>query len=217
MRRFAPLELTILAIIAVMLVIGWRIYGTGEMGRFAGVTKAQHAPSQLYARMLVRYDKPPIYDEEYLMQDVEGVSTFQYRIRGYNGRQITVTAPAAEVYDVSFFFGALDQIGIWQLTNRAPRPNADAFYTVYVHQLADFKEGTRTVTFTNPEYWANLTSRRYDIDLSKQNPNDILHLQSTSLADPRYVKIVDEFRNFGPSEFRHNVAQAQARIRMGHS
>jgi hypothetical protein len=217
MRRLSTIQIIIFAIVAVGLAIGWRIYGTGEMGRFAGVNRAQHAPSQLYARMLVHYDKPPIYEEEYRMQDVEGVSTYDYRIRSYNGRQITVTAPAAQVYDVSFFFGELDQTGIWQLTDRPPRPNADAHYTLYVRQLADFKEGARTITFTNPRYWATVTGRQYAIDLSKQNPNDLLHLQSTSLADPRYLKIVNDFRNFGPPEFRRNVAQAQVRIRMGHS
>lgn len=213
MRRIAPLEIAIVVLIAAMLYIGWRVYGAGEMGRFSGVTRAQHAPSELYARLLIRYPKPPVYEEEYRMQDIEGVSTFQYRIRGYNGRQITVTAPPATVYDVSFFFGALDQDGIWQLVDKSPRADADAYYTIYVKQLADFKQGARTVTFTNPRYWATTAGREYSLDLSKDKPNDLLHLQSTQLADPRYSKIVDEFRNFGPPEFRHNVAAAQARIR----
>src|SRR5579871_1449612 len=121
MRRF-PIEIFIVVLCAVMLALGWRIYGTGEMGRFGPAVHAQHAPSQLYARMLVRYAKPPIYEEEFTMSDVEGVSKFDYRIRGVNGHQIRVTAPAARVYDVSFFFGRLGQDGIWQLEDKAPRP-----------------------------------------------------------------------------------------------
>ena len=213
MRRLPPMEITILVILAVALVVGWRIYGTGEMGRFGPVVKAQKAPSELYARMTIRYDHPPIYEEEYRMQDVEGVSTFSYRVRSYNCKQITVNAPARRVYDVSFFFGALDMDGVWQLVNRPPRPDADAFYTVYVKQLADFKQGERTVTFTDPKYWATTAGRQYSIDLSKQSPNDLLHMQSTSLADPHYQKIVDDFRTFGPPEFRKNVETAQARAR----
>jgi len=38
-------------------------------------------------------------------------------------------------------------------------------------------------------------------------------MQSAQLADPRYLQIVKDFRNFGPDEFRHNVTVAQTRIR----
>ena len=153
MRRF-PIELFIVAVAVVMLILGWRIYGAGEMGRFGPAVHAQKAPSELYARLLIRYPKPPVFEEEYRMSDIEGVSKFDYRVRGYNGRQITVKAPAARVYDVSFFLGRLDQDGIWDLVDKPPRPDVDAFYTVYVKQLADYKQGQRTVTFTNPKYWA---------------------------------------------------------------
>src|SRR5690242_20584934 len=149
-----------------MLILGWRIYGAGEMGRFGPAIRAQKAPSELYARLLIRYPKPPIYEEEYRMSDIEGVSKFDYRIRGFNGRQITVTAPAARGYDVSFFFGKLDQDGIWDLVDKPPRPDADAHYTVYVRQLADYKEGQHTVTFTNPKYWATKAGQQFEIDLS---------------------------------------------------
>jgi hypothetical protein len=162
---------------------------------------------------LIQYDKPPIFEEEYRMQDVEGVSSFTYRVRGYNGRQVTVTAPPAAVYDVSFFFQRIEQIGVWQITNKAPRPDADAHYTIYVKQLGDFKEGDRTVTFTNPHYWAIMAGRQYHIDLSKQSPNDLLKMDSTALADPRFEEIVNGFRAFGPDEFRNNVARAQAQVK----
>jgi hypothetical protein len=211
MRRF-PLEIVIVAFAAVMLYLGWRIYGFGELGRFAGVTRAQHAPSALYARLTIRYDRPPIYAEQYNMQDVEGVSTFSYRIRSYDGRQITVTQPPAQIYDVSFFFGKLDQDGVWQIVNKPPRPGAHAFYTVYVKQLADYKEGERTVTFTSPEYWATRKGNRFEIDLSKQSPNSLLYMRGVRLADPRYERIVQDFRSFGPPQFRHNVAAAYARL-----
>jgi hypothetical protein len=215
MRRF-PIEILIVVLSAVMLVLGWRIYGTGEMGRFGPAIHAQKAPSALYARMLVRYTKPPIDEEEYNMSDIEGVSSFSYRIRGDKGHQITVTAPAARVYDVSFFFGKLGQDGIWQMVNKAPRPGTDVFYTVYVKQLADYRQGQRTVTFTNPQYWATKAGRQFEIDLSKGVPSDLLHIQSTQVTDSRYEQVVNDFREFGPDEFRHNVEVAQARIRSMH-
>jgi hypothetical protein len=215
MRRF-PIELFILVLAVVMLIVGWRIYGFGEMGRFGPAVHAQRAPSELYARMLVRYAKPPVYQEEYRMSDVEGVSKFAYSIRGFDGRQIAVNAPPARVYDVSFFIGRLAQDGIWQIVNKDPRPNADAHYTLYIKQVADYKQGDRTVTFTDPHYWATKAGRLYTIDLSKGVPSDLVHLSSTQIADPRYEQIVKDFRDFGPDVFRHNVEAAQQRIRGTH-
>jgi len=65
-RRF-PIELFIVAVAVVMLILGWRIYGAGEMGRFGPAVHAQKAPSELYARLLIRYPKPPVFEEEYRM------------------------------------------------------------------------------------------------------------------------------------------------------
>jgi hypothetical protein len=214
MRRF-PIEILIIVLVVVMLMLGWRIYGTGEMGRFGPAIHAQHAPSELHARMLVRYTQPPIYEEEYRTSDVEGVSTFDYRIRGVNGHEIRVTAPAARVYDVSFFFGRLVQDGIWDLQNKPPRPGALEHYTIFVKQLADYKHGEHTVTFTNPEYWAKRAGHAYEIDLSKGVPKDLVFLAGQQ-GDTRYQQMVTDFRNFGPDEFRQNVAAAQARIRAMH-
>jgi hypothetical protein len=213
-RRF-PVGLAIALFSAVMLAIGWRIYGFGEFARIGRVANVVSAPSELYARLLIRYDKPPIFEEEYRMQDVNGISTFDYRIRGYNGRQITITQPKAAIYDVSYFFGSLDQNGIWQLMDKAPRPDTDAHYTLFVKQVADFKQGERTVTFTNPGYWATATGRRYEIDLTKDKPSDLLHLQSTQLADPHYEALVRSFREFGPPQFRQNIRAAQAQVVAG--
>jgi hypothetical protein len=215
MRRF-PIEIVIVVLAVVMLALGWRIYGAGEMGRFGPAIRAQKAPSQLYARLLIRYAKPPIYQEEYRMSDIEGISTFEYSVRGFNGKEVTVKAPPARVYDVSFFVGKLDQDGIWQLDDKPPRPHADAYYTVYVKQLADYKTGERTVTFTNPHYWAKTAGRQFSIDLAKGVPSDLVHIQSTQVADSRYEQIVKDFRDFGPDEFRSNVAAARARVRGAH-
>jgi len=211
-RRF-PIELFIVAVAVIMLILGWRIYGAGEMGRFGPAVHAQKAPSELYARLLIRYPKPPVYEEEYRMSDIEGVSKFDYRIRGFNGRQITVKAPAARVYDVSFFVGRLDQDGVWDLVDKSPRPDADAFYTIYVKQLADYKQGQRTVTFTNPKYWAAKAGQEFEINLSKGVPKDFVALQAQQAAGGHYQQIVDDFRSFGPDEFRQHVSAAQAQIR----
>jgi hypothetical protein len=211
MRRFPVVEIAVVVFAIVIGIIGWQAdsyrYHLGP-----GI-HAQKAPSELYARLTIRYAKPPIYEESYDMKDIEGVSSFQYRVRSYNCREITIKAPPSKITDVSFFFGKLEQDGIWQMTDKAPLADATATYTVYVKQLADYKQGERTITFTDPHYWAITAGRQYHIDLSKQNPNDLLKMQSTALADPRYEQVVRDFREFGPDEFRKNVAGAQARAR----
>lgn len=214
MRRFR-IEILIVLLCVVMLIAGWRIYGAGEMGRFGPAIHEQNAPSELYARLTIRYAKPPVYQEEYRMSDLNGVSSFRYAIRGYDGREITVNAPPARVYDVSFFFGRLVQDGVWQIDDKPARPGAAERYTVWVKQVADYKQGERTVTFTDPHYWATAQGRQYSIDLSKGVPSDLLHVQSQAVSDARYEQIITDFRNFGPDVFRGNVAAAQRRIRGG--
>ncbi|MHB8145687.1 MAG: hypothetical protein ACYDGM_00295 [Vulcanimicrobiaceae bacterium] len=214
MRRF-PTAVAIFVFALVMVIIGWYIYIPGEYARLQRVAATKKAPSEIYTHLLIRYDKPPIYEEEYSMQDVEGISSFQYRIRGYNGKQITISAPPSETYDVSFFYGKINLDGIWQLVNQPPRGNTSIHYTLYVKQAIDFKQGDRTITFTDPKYWATTAGRQYSIDLSKQQPTDLLKLKSTALADPHYRMVVDDFRNFGPASFRAKIAAARASFKRG--
>ena len=209
MRR-SIVPLSILAFAIFMAVTGYFIYWHTETGRVTEVAKIHQAKSEIYARMLLQYDKPPVYEEEYRMQDVEGRSTFTYRIRSYAGKQISITAPPTQMYDVSFFFGKLDQDGVWQIVNQPPRGNTSIHYTIYVKQVVDFKQGDRTITFTDPHYWATTAGRQYSIDLSKNSPKDLLKMQSSSLADPRYQTIVNDFREFGPESFRKRIAAARA-------
>jgi hypothetical protein len=213
-RRFPLWEILLAAVTIAVLIYGWQF--EKKRYNYAPAIHAQKAPSALYAALTIKYRKPPIYEEAYAMQDVEGISSFDYRISSYGCREITVKAPASQITDVSFFFGKLDQDGIWQMVDKSPLPNATAFYSVYVKQLADYRKGERTVTFTDPQYWATTYGRQYTLDLSKVNPKtagDLLRVQSTQLNDPRYEQVVQDFRQFGPDEFRRNVTIAQARAR----
>ena len=208
MRRSTVIPLAILAFVLVFIGLALHEFWGSETGRIANVAKVASQPSAIYARLLIQYDRPPIYQEEYTMQDVEGVSSFSYRIRSYAGRQVTLDPRTPEVTtQVSFFFGKLVLDGVWDLMDKPPRGDTHALYTVYVKQKADFKQGDRTIVFTDPHYWATTAGRQYHIDLSKTNPNDLLKLQSTQLADPRYEKVVNDFLSFGPPSFRQSIAQ----------
>lgn len=212
-RRTTIVPWAIFIFVAVMTIIGVRLYASHpEFTDLNAVEKIKNQPSALYARLLIHYAKPPIYEEEYNTSDVNGESAFSYRIRSYSGKQVTIIAPVHATTDVSFFFGRLVQDGIWDLMDKPPRGNTDARYTVYVKQVADFKQGDRTVVFTDPHYWATTAGRQYTIDLRKTNPNDLLKLSSTQLADPRYQQVVNDFRAFGPPAFRTKIASVRASI-----
>lgn len=216
MRRTTVVPLAILIFVVVMAVIGAKIYTHTEFTRLGEVQKVVNQPSALYARLTIQYDKPPIYQEEYDMSDVEGKSTYSYAIRSYAGKEITISQREPHAMtDVSFFFGKLVQDGVWDLTNKPPRGDSSVHYTIYVKQLADFKQGDRTIVFTDPHYWATTAGRQYAIDLRKTKPSDFLKLSSTSIADPRYQEIVDDFHAFGPPEFRAKVAQVRAQVMSG--
>lgn len=216
MRRF-PVGWLIAIFAIVMIVVGLYLYRGTEVWRSLGVYKSVVAPSAMYASMTLRYDNPPVYEEEYSMKDVEGISTYSYRIRGYSGKQITITVPPQRTFVVPFFIEQIELYGIWSLTDKPPRGDASVHYTLYIKRVNDYRQGDRTITFTDPNYWAKMAGREYTIhlQLGKPTPTDLMHLQSTSLADPRYLQIVSEFGKFGPASFREKVAAAQMSIRKG--
>ncbi len=216
MRRSVFSFLVAAFIIVGVVAVLFHLHGF-ELARSGRVARIVNAPSAIYLGLTVRYDKPPIYEERWRMQDVNGISTSQYRITGYSGKVVTITAPPDKVYTVSFFFGRLVQDGIWKITNRPPRGNTSVHYTVYVKQVVQKQTGSRTVTFTDPHWWAVNAGRQYQITLSKNQPvPNLLKLQSTTLADPRYEKIVTAFRSFGPPSFRRKVQQARALVEASH-
>lgn len=214
-RNPVPLLLTVFAVVYLAVLAAVVLHG-GVPKRLLKVAKIQNTPSALYLRLTIRYDKPPIYEEVYDMKDVNGVSTATYKVVGYSGKVISIIEPPGKTYDVSFFFGKIVQDGIWQLTNRPPRGNTSVHYTLFIKQYADNKHGSRTIVFTDPHYWAVTAGRQYQIRLDPNKPvPDLLKLDSTSIADPRYQEIVDDFRAFGSPAFRRKVEEARAAIRNG--
>jgi hypothetical protein len=181
------------------------------------VESVLHERSVLDVSLLMKYAKPPIYTELYSMHNDNGISTAQYRVQGYSGKVVTITLPPTKTYDVSFFFQQVVLEGIWQLDNKPAAGNAGIAYTLHIHQVSGSRQGERTILFTDPHYWATTAGRQYHIVLNPHGPvPDLTKLQSTSLADPRYEKIVQEFRNFGTPSFRAKVAQARQLVSESH-
>lgn len=214
MRRDNLFGTAIFIFAVVFIVLGTIFIPWPDFQHKPEVTRVRQSASVLDLSLLMKYDKPPIYLEQYTMHNDNGISNVEYKIQGYSGKVVTITLPPDKTYAVTFFFQDVVQDGIWQLMNKPDAGNTSVRYTLHIHQVADREQGSRTITFTDPHYWAIEAGRQYHIQLSQHSPTpDLTKLQSTSLADPRYEKIVNAFRAFGPPSFRGKVRQAQALVR----
>jgi hypothetical protein len=216
MRRSSfPLIITLAAVGAV--IAGWLLFFVKpEAARYHATQKVANSSSALHVGMLVRYNSGPIMSEEYRMSDENGRSTAAYRIAGTNGKIYTITTPPIQSFTVPFFFERLVADGIWKVTSRPPRGDKNAVYTLSVSQNVQNERGSRTVTFTDPHFWATTAGHQYEIHLDKNKPTpNLLQLSGTALADPRYQTLVADFRAFGTPGFRAKVAQVQAAVRAG--
>jgi len=213
MRRHS-FAIFMVVVSAILVVWGWNFYAADELNRWNGVVRVAHAPSSIDLTLTIRYPKPPLYEERYHITDINGISRYSYHVRSYNGLLVKVTQPPHTTYNVSFFFEALEQKGLWKLTNKAPRSSGDPIYTLAVKQSVGGKSGSRTVVFSNPHFWATTAARYHSMHIDvARSTNGVLEVQSSSLLDPRYEEMVRAFEAFGPEEFRRDVATARERAR----
>jgi hypothetical protein len=204
----------IFVFVVVFIVLGTIFIPWPDFQHKREVANVAQGASVLDLSLTMNYAKPPIYLEQYKMHNDNGVSSATYKIQGYSGKVVTITLPPQKTYNVTFFFERVVQDGIWQLTDKPDVGDTNIRYTLYIHQVAGTRQGSRTITFTDPHFWAKQAGREYHIQLSPNSPApDLTKLQSTTLADPRYEEIVQAFRNFGTPAFRQKIAQAQALVR----
>ena len=214
MRRDSWFGTAIFIFAVIFIVLGTIFIPWPDFQHKKEVTRIRQSASVLDVGLTMKYDKPPIYLEQYTMHNDNGISNVEYKIQGYSGKVVTISLPPDKTYAVTFFFEEVVQDGIWQLMNKPDAGDTNVRYTLHIHQVADREQGSRTITFTDPHYWALEAGRQYHIQLSQNSPTpDLTKLQSTTLADPRYEKIVNAFRAFGPPSFREKVRQAQALVR----
>ncbi|HTW82602.1 MAG TPA: hypothetical protein VMD91_00890 [Candidatus Sulfotelmatobacter sp.] len=212
MRRF-PVTWLILIVVVVGAVVGWRIFFPLESARYASVQQVRHERSIFHVSETIAHAKGPLAREVWRLDNVDGRSSASYSAENRAGTRVAKFTTPVTGYDVTFAFEALVRDGVWQLTNRPYRGNTDNVYTVSVEQRIGDRGGSRTFSFTDPHYLATTAGRQYEIHLDKNKPvPDLLTLQSTSTADPRYQKVVDDFASFGPPGFRQTVATARKKL-----
>ncbi|GAC1656011.1 MAG: hypothetical protein NVS9B12_07450 [Vulcanimicrobiaceae bacterium] len=211
-----PVSWFIGLLVIVVGVTAWFVFAGPESARFHQVLKVKNSTSDVRLRMTVTYDAGAIDSEEYRMEDLNGRSTASYRITNAKGKTYTIASPMTATMTVPVLFQTLEQDGIWQVSNRPQRGNTNAHYTLFISQTVQNEHGVRTISFTDPHYLATTAGRQFHIHLDPNKPTpDLLKLSSTSTADPRYQKLVSDFREFGTPSFRKKVAQVQRQVRSG--
>ncbi len=212
-----PVSWFIGLLVIVIGITAWFVFAGPESTRFHAVQNVKNSTSDVRLRMTVNYDSGPVDSEEYRMEDLNGRSRASYRITNTKGKTYTIASPMTQTMTVPVLFQTLEQDGIWQITNRPPRGNTSAHYTLQISQIVQNERGSRTITFTDPHYLATTAGRQFHIHLDPNKPApDLLKLSSTSTADKRYQQLVNDFREFGTPGFRKKVAQVQAAVRTGH-
>ncbi|HEY0615917.1 MAG TPA: hypothetical protein VGC96_14805 [Candidatus Elarobacter sp.] len=212
MRRF-PTTLVIVVLAVIGAIAGWKLFWPSESQRYQAVTTVRGQRSELHFSEAVAHRTGPIASEEWRFDNVNGVSNVAYSAQNRAGTRVAKFTEPIPGYDVTFTFEKLVQDGVWELHTQPLKGNTNDVYTIRVSQVAGDKSGTHTFTFTDPHYLATTAGRQYEIHLDRNKPvPNLLTLKSTSSADPRYQKIVDDFTSFGPPRFKKTVAAARAKL-----
>ena len=218
--RLRPIPVIVFLLGAAALIGGWWMFQRTEAGRYNATRNIALSRSELRLEMKIAYARGPLVSEQYTLSDIDGLSSMQYTATNRDGTTVHVAAQSRKTKnpqeDVAVLFGEAQQDGIWDLSDRPPRGDANAVYTISVYQLEAGQHGSHRFTFTDPHYWATTAGRQYQITLGKNSPvPDLVNLKSSALADPRYQKVVDDFRTFGTPKFRATVAAQRAKL-LGH-
>jgi hypothetical protein len=211
MRRF-PTSLFVVLVAIVGLVVGVKLFWTAENQRLQAVDSVRYQRSEIRLSEVVTHAKGPIAREQLRMTNLDGKSTVYYEAQNRSGSRVARFTYPINGYDVTFAFDVLVRDGIWELQSKPLRgTNTDNVYVISIAQTAGERSGSHTFSFTDPHYLAH--AREYAIHLDKNKPvPDLLTLKSTTIAEPRYQKMVDDFGTFGPVGFRKTVAAAREKL-----
>ncbi len=214
MRR-VPISLLIVLAAIAMAVSGWMLFAKTEHDRFVAVDRVNHSRSEIRFSYAVIHTNGPIAREVWSMQNINGHSVASYTAVDRRGTKATFDEQI-EGYDVTFLFDTLVQDGIWELQTRPFLGSSQTLHVVQISQIADKSSGSHRFQFSDAHYIATEAGREYHIHLDPHKPvPDLLSLQSTSTADPRYEKIAQDFEQFGPARFKATIAAAKAKLLKG--
>ena len=213
-RNSSIVPIAIFALALVGAIVGWRIFWPIESQRYSATQKVEKSQSIIRMVYVVAHQHGPISREQLTFSNVNGAAQVAYEGTNRAGTAIARFSQPVDGYRVATLFGEAVRDGIWDLRTMPPRGDTTVTYSVTVYQLTNNQSGGHTFTFTDPHYWATTGGRQYHLHLDKSKPvPDLLTLQSTSLSEPRYGKIVADFDAFNSPGFRATLAAARAKLR----
>jgi hypothetical protein len=211
MRRFPVTPLILIAVV-VMAVGGWMLFARSEHDRFVAVERVNHSRSEIRLSYQIEHTGGPIAREVWTMKNIDGHSTASYAVTDRKGFKASFDEQIGG-YDVTFLFDRLVADGIWELETRPFLGSSQALHVVEISQVADKSSGSHRFQFSDAHYIATEAGREYHIHLDPHKPvPDLVNLQSTSTADPRYEKIAQDFEQFGSPSFKMTIAAARAKL-----
>jgi hypothetical protein len=210
-----PITWLIVAAAIVAVAGGWLLFAKNEHDRFVAVNRVLTSRSEFRLTYTLSHTNGPIAQETWTIRNVNGSSTESYVATDRRGAKASFDEPVVG-YAATFLFEKLVQDGIWDLETRPFRGSSAVLHVVEIAQVADKASGSHRFQFSDPHYIATEAGREYHIHLDPNKPvPDLVNLQSTSTADPRYAQIVADFEQFGTPRFKATVAQARAKLLKG--
>jgi hypothetical protein len=211
MRRF-PVTPFILVAVVLAAVGGWMLFAKSEHDRYVAVQRVLQSRSEVRLTYAIEHADGPIAREVWKMQNIDGTSRASYAVTDRKGTTATFDEPI-HGYAVTFLFQKLVLDGVWDLHTRPPRGKDRDIHAVTIEQVADKQSGSHHFEFTDAHYIATQAGREYEIHLDPHKPvPDLLSLQSTATADPRYLQIQDDFEQFGTPGFKATIAAAREKL-----
>lgn len=175
--------------------------------------KVLYANSTWTVTMQVYYTKGPISAETYRISNNNGVVHLFYSGTNRDGSVTKQFEVPLEGPSGTFLFEQLRADGIWDLDDKPVRPHSTEQYIIEVDQTLGDEGGSRAFGFSDPHYWATTKAQEIELRLPAKSmkPLNLTQVASAGrpLRDPRYEKIVDEIKSFGPQ----SVLEAEAQIR----
>ena len=211
-RSLVPLAIFAVAILGA--VLAWLIYWPIESQRYSATQKVEHSGSIIRMVYTVTHARGPIGREQLTFSNVDGKAQVAYEGTNRLGTAIARFTQPVDGYNVATLFGETVRDGIWDLRTMPPRGDTSTTYTITVYQLTNKQSGSHAFSFTDPHYWETTGGRQYILHLDKNKPvPDLVKLQSKSMIEPRYAKLVGDFERFNAPGFRATLAAARAKLR----
>jgi hypothetical protein len=192
----------VIAIFVILAAAGYIFFLKPFIKQEPQLDKVLNANSTWAVTMQVYKQTGPISAETYRITNNNGVVHMFFSASNKDGSvtkqfDVPLAGPTG-----TFLFEQLRADGIWDLDDKAIRPHSTEQYVIEVDQTLGDEGGSHAFSFSDPKYWATTNAQEMQLRLpaksmQQYNLSQIVSARH-SLRDPRYLKIVDEIRSFGP-------------------